>query len=524
MEKKKKFLLTYILVGIIFGALFPISAYFYEFISHKMNFSIANLIELHRHNNLLYMIDTAPIFLGIFSFIAGINHCKTFKINKELEITRDDLIESEKKLKKALESVKEKNKELYFESLHDKLTGVANEKSFIKNFSETQEHAVLMCINICHFREINTIFGYEVGDYILKEFATRLIENNFECYRIHGDEFAIVSYEKANYIEIDILANYIFNLISEEPFKIKDENIFLTIHMGISIMNKENDKLLDITEGLYNANYALKYAKDKNLQYALYNNEMINNSYNYSYEWKKKIILAIKDDKIMTFYQPIINNMTLEMDKLETLIRMKDEVGNIVSPFKFLTSAKKYGLYNHLTKFVITEALRTILTLNKEISINISIDDIRNISTMKLLEHELNNFPKDKTGKIVFELLESEGIENYDEVRDFISLVKSYGSKIAIDDFGSGYSNFSHIINLDIDFIKIDASLIKNIDKDRNSEFIVKLIVDFAKKTDIKTIAEFVHSKEVYDKVKELGIDYSQGYYFSEPKEISAFL
>ena len=112
MEKKKKFLLTYILVGIIFGALFPISAYFYEFISHKMNFSIANLIELHRHNNLLYMIDTAPIFLGIFSFIAGINHCKTFKINKELEITRDDLIESEKKLKKALESVKEKNKEL----------------------------------------------------------------------------------------------------------------------------------------------------------------------------------------------------------------------------------------------------------------------------------------------------------------------------------------------------------------------------------------------------------------------------
>ena len=102
--------------------------------------------------------------------------------------------------------------------------------------------------------------------------------------------------------------------------------------------------------------------------------------------------------------------------------------------------------------------------------------------------------------------------------------MKKYNCKIAIDDFGSGYSNLNHIINLDIDYIKIDASIIKNIDKDENSEHIVKLLVEFSKKLGIKTIAEFVSSKEIFEKVKKLGIDYSQGYYFSEPqKEIETF-
>ena len=120
--------------------------------------------------------------------------------------------------------------------------------------------------------------------------------------------------------------------------------------------------------------------------------------------------------------------------------------------------------------------------------------------------------------------MESEGIESYKEIKDFINTVKKYNCKIAIDDFGSGYSNLNHIINLDIDYIKIDASIIKNIDKDENSEHIVKLLVEFSKKLGIKTIAEFVSSKEIFEKVKKLGIDYSQGYYFSEPqKEIETF-
>nr|WP_297890535.1 EAL domain-containing protein [Sulfurihydrogenibium sp.] len=119
---------------------------------------------------------------------------------------------------------------------------------------------------------------------------------------------------------------------------------------------------------------------------------------------------------------------------------------------------------------------------------------------------------------MTFEILESEGIENYEDVSGFIKEVKSYGSKIAIDDFGSGYSNFAHMLKLDVDYLKIDSSLIKNIHQDKNSQIIVQTIVGFAKKLGIKTIAEFVHNREVFEKVRELGVDYSQGYYIGEPK------
>ena len=119
--------------------------------------------------------------------------------------------------------------------------------------------------------------------------------------------------------------------------------------------------------------------------------------------------------------------------------------------------------------------------------------------------------------RIIFEIIESEGIENFDKVLEFITDVKRYGTKISIDDFGTGYSNFEYLMKLKVDYIKIDGSMIKNIDNDKSAQMIIASIVSFAKNMNIKTVAEFVHSKNVYEKVKELGVDYSQGYYFGEP-------
>jgi c-di-GMP phosphodiesterase len=121
--------------------------------------------------------------------------------------------------------------------------------------------------------------------------------------------------------------------------------------------------------------------------------------------------------------------------------------------------------------------------------------------------------------RVIFEILESEGVKNFDIMAEFIKNVKAMGCTIAIDDFGSGYSNFDYIIKLNVDYIKIDSSIIKNLDTDGNSMIIAKMIVNAAKELGILTIAEFVHSKSVYEKCLELGIDYSQGYFFSEPWE-----
>lgn len=120
--------------------------------------------------------------------------------------------------------------------------------------------------------------------------------------------------------------------------------------------------------------------------------------------------------------------------------------------------------------------------------------------------------------RVVFEIVESESIEKFEQVRNFIEKVKSYECKIAIDDFGTGYSNFEYLLKLNADYIKIDGSMIKDIDTSKEAEIVVSTIVGFAKKMGIKTIAEFVENESILEKVKEMGIDYSQGYYFSAPK------
>ncbi len=135
---------------------------------------------------------------------------------------------------------------------------------------------------------------------------------------------------------------------------------------------------------------------------------------------------------------------------------------------------------------------------------------------MALIRHSLNHH--NVRGRVVFEILESEGISSYEPVSHFIGEMKAEGCKIAIDDFGSGYSNFEHILRLNVDYLKIDASLIKNIHEDLNAQYIVETIIEFSQKLKIKTIAEYVHSSEVFKKVKKMGVHYSQGYFMGKPK------
>ncbi|MFA7501162.1 MAG: EAL domain-containing protein, partial [Sulfurimonas sp.] len=151
-----------------------------------------------------------------------------------------------------------------------------------------------------------------------------------------------------------------------------------------------------------------------------------------------------------------------------------------------------------------------------EFSINLTIEDILNKEIEEYIYDMLRTY--NIGPRVVFEIVESESIENFKEVLDFIKKIKKFGSKIAIDDFGTGYSNFIYLMKLNTDYIKIDGSLIKEINTNKQARVVVTIIVDFAKKMGIKTVAEFVETQEIQNKVLELGIDYSQGYFFSEPK------
>ena len=201
-------------------------------------------------------------------------------------------------------------------------------------------------------------------------------------------------------------------------------------------------------------------------------------------------------------------------DALARLIKGDD----VVPPGAFIDISKKIKYYHQITRAMLIKSFEDFGNRSDiGVSINLTIEDIANIRTFNLIIELLS---KNKHNhNITFELVESDGIEDYELFNKFVTTVKNFGAKISIDDFGTGYSNFSYLSKIEPNFLKIDGSLIKNIEnlKDFN---VVKTIIDFAKMYNILTVAEFVENEDIYILVKELGIDYSQGYYFSKPLAI----
>ncbi len=228
---------------------------------------------------------------------------------------------------------------------------------------------------------------------------------------------------------------------------------------------------------------------------------------------------AIENRRIISYFQPIFNNKTKKVEKYESLVRIRDINGRIVPPDKFLRVAKISRYYKQITRIMTEKIINAIKKLDMEISLNLSEIDIEDRDTVDFILNKLNE-NLDVSKKLVIELLEDENINNQAEVKRFIKTIKSMGVKIAIDDFGSGYSNFVRLLEYEPDYIKIDASLIKDIETNPNSYNIVEVIKKFADKQGFKTVAEFVENENILRIVTELGIDYSQGYFVGKPQEM----
>ncbi|WP_281951588.1 EAL domain-containing protein [Nitrosophilus kaiyonis] len=391
----------------------------------------------------------------------------------------------------------------------DPLTGLLNrrvldiDKKKIKN-------PLFLIVNIDGFKHYNDFYGIKAGDFILKEVAKSLKkivpkDLNPKFYRIGGDDFGILM--EKDHLDIKDLALKIINYFKNH--KIMYENI--DIHLSVSIGITYERPIIET------ADMALKYIKkDIRRSFFIYNKH-IGFYQKIEENIKKTKILknALENNEIYTYFQPIFDPYKNEIIKYEVLARIKNG-DKIESIFPYLDIAKETKLYENLTKVIFEKSFDFFKNKDLPFSLNISMEDISNPSLLKFLGNLFSKYP-DIAKKVTFEILESAAITDYDAVRDFVSIVKSMGSQIAIDDFGSGFSNFEHILNLNIDYIKIDGSLIKDISKNPHAELIVKTIKNFADEANIKTIAEFVHSKEVLEKVKELGIDYAQGFYLAKP-------
>ncbi|GAA0783904.1 bifunctional diguanylate cyclase/phosphodiesterase [Marinobacterium sediminicola] len=395
---------------------------------------------------------------------------------------------------------------------HDKLTGLPNRLRLLQDL-ERDSSVSLILVNMDRFREVNSLFGDECGDLILKQVALRLEsfmssdENRGgRLYRVTGDEFALSLPRRRPELVLQQL-EAILNCVRQSPVFWRNHEIGLSATAGAAVpwVNSPKEHSLYIY-----AREALREARMKGLHCRVFDgSEPLEQEFEHNQKWAGKLRDALDEEGLVAWFQPILNNTTGRIDKYECLVRMLDTNGEVVSPGKFLGVASKLRLEGHITRVMVEKCFTRFADSPMQFSINLSYSDLQQEELTAFILQRL-----DETGvgpRVIFELLESDHIENYDQVRHFVDEVKKRGCRIAIDDFGTGYSNFEHLLQLKVDFIKIDGSLIRNLDKDPNSRRVARGIVGLARSMKIETVAEFVHSPAVQMEVLRLGISFSQG-------------
>jgi len=395
----------------------------------------------------------------------------------------------------------------------DLMTHLPNRQKLMEDLNEKKD-LKLAIINIEKFKEINEYYGFDVGDRLLVELSLILKHHiskyKSQLYKLPGDEFAILVDKEITSQEFKKLILSTLQIIRKYDFEI-DKNKFNIRAISGASMQKNY---------FINAEMAIHHAKISDTELIFFDenidikDQLINNV-----KWKNKISNAIQTNQIVVFAQPIVCNKTQQVNKYECLVRMLESDGTIISPAQFLTISKRSRLYPAITKIVIQKSIQYFKDKDANFSINFTLEDILNQDIVDFLSEEIDKY--DGLGnRMIIEIVENEGIENYEEVNNFIEKMKFLGCKIAIDDFGTGYSNFDYLMKLNVDFIKIDGSIIKNIDHDNNAKVVTELIVDFAQRLNIETVAEFVYKEEILNIVKNMGVNYSQGFYLGKPEPI----
>ncbi|WP_294966905.1 EAL domain-containing protein [Sulfurimonas sp.] len=371
----------------------------------------------------------------------------------------------------------------------DVLTKLPNRQSLIQDLSTIQEEAMLILLN--QVNSIKDLYGLDAVSDIVSQKAKQLneiiIDDSVTLYSLNMQEFAILVTKRA------LFEKYL-SLLKYSVLPNSDENVYYAYD--------DNYFISDFTAGVSYGILNIFNHSDTVLQKATLNRLRV---------YKK----ALHSGNVIPYFQPIIDVKDNSILKYEALARLLTDTGEIASPYYFLDSAKQDNTFEFFTRQMMQKIFNIYAKKKTDISINITYENISSDSMQHYIRNRLEKYGGDG---ITFEIVESEEIEDYKLIEDFVLMLKEYNCKVSIDDFGSGYSNFTNIIKLNIDYIKLDGSLIEKLNVDKNVEHMITALLSFAKNANIKTIAEFVSTKELDEKVRALGVDYIQGYLYGEPK------
>jgi len=400
-------------------------------------------------------------------------------------------------------------------SFIDPLTKVYNRQylqEFLKNNS--LQNYYLMMIDLDHFKLLNDNYGHDAGDVVLVSVVMEIkhsIRQQDFIVRFGGEEF-LIFIDKKDIQSVKIVAERIRQRVEDLSIKTKNNTLNVTLSIGV---NPFPYRFKNIDEAVKIADEQLYIAKSSGRnKIAIYSADG-----EYKSQTSKRISdiqEAVDAKRIKCAFQPIYAKNNKEILKYEMLLRLFDKENNIVPPDSFLPYVRNTQVYISLTRIVINTAIEALENHKYNLSLNLDLQDLLNDDIIQLLQEKFEK-RTDLAKRVTVEVLEHEGIEDFELIKSKIDVLKALGLSIALDDFGSGYANFSYLLNLEFDILKIDGSIIQDIDSNKAAYQIVKTICSFAKGMNMKTVAEQIETKEILDLLQELEVDYFQGYYLGRP-------
>jgi diguanylate cyclase (GGDEF)-like protein len=397
--------------------------------------------------------------------------------------------------------------------------------TFNRNYLEEIEHVLnlekysVAILDLDKFKFINDTYGHKAGDYILSHVSAIFkdsIRDSDILVRYGGEEFLLLINNRDDSKSNLNICERIRSNIAQENFSFDGHDIKVTLSMGV---HKHPSLEKNLQEAIKIADKMLYEAKRSGRNKIVIYDEKLSSysSASSSAKYLSFVKEALDENRITCHYQPIYNHKTGEIFKYEALVRIIDKDGKTVMPMSFMPYIKLTNMHYKLTQRILSLVLDKFKENQLLVSININFSDLMNPDIEQSIVRALKS-NHHLASRVTFEILESDEIDNIELFKQKIHLLHSLKAKVSIDDFGSGYSNFKSVIDVEANFLKIDGSLIKNIDVNSKDFKVVKSIIHFAAQSNMQTIAEFVHSREVYEKLLLLDIDYMQGYYISKPE------
>ena len=389
----------------------------------------------------------------------------------------------------------------------DKLTSCLNVYALEEKIEFSHENALLK-VSLHAFKSFQIYYGTELTDKVLVEFKDAIKLNlpvNAELFRTNEDEFSILLNNPSPSQE-KILSAQLKSFFEQTPIEVDGFLLKIRTDIGIAtgseLLEKSDIALFEAKEGSRIATY------DEDSAFIKQQHEQI--------KWVKIIQEAICDDRIRVHFQPIMCNSSDNITKYEVLCRIEDRDKTLYQPQEFIPSAIVAGRMSDITRVVIDKSFKYFKNNNHAFSINATLEDFEAEYLVEYIEYKCDYYGIDPR-RVYIEILENISTEATSGCIQQIQALKEMGCNISIDDFGVDSANFSRMMQIQAEVLKIDGHFIQHLLHDKNAKIIVENIVQFSQRMGAKTVAEYVDSKELFELVKELGIDYSQGFYIGKP-------